>query len=237
MHTKFVIVGSARTGSSYITDSLLAHDDVLMHGEPFQKHNLDWHIREVVRSQIDLSSRECDPIGFFDQLMRLSAGRAFVGAKILYGQCDEALYAACRNPDYKKIFIFRPNLLANYSSFLLAQKTNVWNFQWELDRGKVTVPFEPEEFRKFVNWQRGQEFKLEKIRESDSDGWLTVSYSPDKMDERVDEVIAFLGLDPKRMTRSEFKRLNTHVTLDRFDNPEVVEATLQELGHPEWREE
>lgn len=237
MHTKFVIVGSARTGTSFITDSLLSHPDVLMHGEPFQMENLDWHIRAEVRDKVDLSLRERDPVAFIHHLYSLNSGRPFVGAKILHGQNDIAQEAVCQDAAFRKILLRRTNLLAVFSSYLLAEQTGMWNFQWEIDRSGVKINFDAARFRDFVSWQQRREARMLGLAASGPERWLMISYSPEQMAERLDQAVTFLGLDRARMTLSELKRMNTAVTIDRFENPGDVEAALQAIGHPEWSRE
>lgn len=239
MHTKFVIVGLARTGSSFVTNSLYGHKDILMHGEPFQTENLDWHIRAEVLPEIDLTQRDTAPIEFINHFYELNHGYAYVGAKILYGQNDVALEAVCRNPSFMKIFIRRANLLANYSSFLLAEKTNVWNAHEDefIDRKSAKVVFDPDGFREFLHWEEGRANDLLRIAEADSGQWLMIFYSSHNMKDQVNKVRDFLGVDRTDSIYSSLKRFNTNIILDRFENPQDVEATLAAIGHPEWRAE
>jgi hypothetical protein len=234
---QFVIVGSARTGTSFIADSLLRHEDVLMHGEPFQSDNLDWHIREEVRDEIDLSLRDSDPIAFIDSVFARSADRAIVGCKILNGQNDTAQAHVLDRPDVAKIYTRRPNALAAFSSFLMARETNVWNLQWPIDLTGTKVKFVREAFWDFLVWQTNRDFNLGRAMSRDPANWLLVTYDSQDMKSRLDDVLGFLRLDPSRMIISDYVRLNTSVILDRFSNPDEVEAMLGDIGHPEWREE
>jgi LPS sulfotransferase NodH len=234
---RFVIVGSARTGTSFIADSLLRHEDVLMHGEPFQSENLDWHIREEVRDQLDLGLRQSDPRAFVDRIFELNAGRAAIGCKILNGQNDVALDHACARTDIVKIFMRRENALAAFSSFIMARETNVWNLQWPVEGPGTKVRFVPEAFWDFMVWQTRRDVLLLRAMAAQPGLWLEVTYHPKDMLSRLEVVLSFLRLDPARLQHSDYVRLNTSVIVDRFSNPEDVESMLRDIGHLDWREE
>lgn len=236
MTTKLILVGSARTGSSYLTESLKSHPQILMHGEPFQTEHLEWHIHEELLSYIDLEFRERDPIGFIDDLFQHNLGRNIVGMKILYGQNDKALFTFSYRRDVKKIFIRRANILASYSSFALAKSTNLWNAR-HLNQHKAKLHFDTQAFNGYLTWQESRMQKLMEISAADPENWLYVWYSSSNPITMVESALDFLNLDNCDITPSSLKRLYSQNILDRFENPDAVEVALEEIGHPEWKTE
>lgn len=237
MTMKFLIVGAARSGSSYLKETLGSHPGVLMHGEPFQTANIEWHIHPSVLPEVDLSRRETDPVGFIDDLFDRDHGHAFVGMKILFGQNDNALHVFAERKDIRKIAIRRENILAQFSSFVLAKKTGIWNVREKYPEFKPKVHFESAAFRDFVEWIEARARLLEQKALADPANWTTVRYDAANPMAMATAAARFLGLQESATTPSTFERLHQSNVLARFENISDVEVALDEIGRPEWRTE
>lgn len=237
MTTKLLILGAARSGSSFLKEVIDSHPDVLMHGEPFQTANIEWHIHPLALPEVDLSRRSTDPVGFIDDLFARDHGHTVVGMKILFGQNDGAMRVFADRRDVKKIFLRRANLLAQFSSFALATRTNVWNARHGAAVADRRIPFDGGWFRKFLAWERERSLALEASAQADPGNWTTIWYDAANPMTMAAAAARFLGFDDGAFAPSTFKRLHPGAILNRFEKPAEVEAALDEIGRPEWRTE
>lgn len=238
MPVPVLFFGCARTGSSFILNTLRSDPSVLAHGEPFQTENLGWHFDPLVLPLLDLSERDKDPYEFVRWLFRNSFGRQYVMLKILLGQNDTALRRLLEDNDIRKVYLRRPNRLAHHASFCLAYKTNVWNAHRgeNFDHEAKTV-FDPEEFRRFATWQDNWDQGVEKIFKKRGTHGFICDYEPARLGEIARNVAAWLGMDTSKITDWTLVRMYDNRVIDRFSNPDAVLSTLREMGKLAWIEE
>src|SRR5580704_6853228 len=124
---RFVIIASARTGSSHLVNKLGAHPEILCNGNVFHPKNV-WVFwpeadlsREVKEGLLEL--RRTDPHGLLDRVFTTDYGRPHVGFKIFQNQNDEILDKLIQDGSVRKIVLYRKNVLANFSSKIAARKT------------------------------------------------------------------------------------------------------------------
>ncbi|HEY1614771.1 MAG TPA: hypothetical protein VGF97_13880 [Rhizomicrobium sp.] len=233
-----LLFGSARTGSSFVVGTLRNHPEVLAHGEPFQTENLEWHFDPRVLPLVDFSFRERSPYQFIRWLYRHSLGNRFVVLKILFGQNDETLWRLVRDLDIHAIYLRRPNRLAHFVSYELAYQTNVWNANsGERVDQAARVHFDPEKFRKFVNWQNRCEDSVEKIIHESGRTYFACDYDPAQLTATARNVASWLGIDQSVMVESSLIRLRASPIVERFSNPEAVMGALATMNKLEWAEE
>ena len=134
MTMRFVIIASARTGSSHLVNVLGGHPEVFCHGNVFAQHMMAtfWPkgarptASEVGAIKSDLREiREKDPDAFLERVFSMDFGRAHVGFKIFRGQNDAILEKLIADSSVRKIVLFRRNVLANYSSAMLAKESQI----------------------------------------------------------------------------------------------------------------
>ena len=240
MSIKFAILAIARSGSSYLTSALGSHPDVCMHGE-IMHENASWHIRECARKQLDLSIRKEDPIKFVNEIYNFDEGKKAVGFKIWKHQSLEAVKYIIENKDIKKIVLERKNLLASFSSRLIAEQTNVWNLtvnqnaNIKYDTPKLNFPE-----RRFVKYVEDSldvyEFYKHGIK-SEQQEYLLVDYQENIMNEDIDFVFNYLGIGTKFDFVDKKIKLNKQSNLlDRFvpeDHQKIIQC-LENIEKKDW---
>jgi LPS sulfotransferase NodH len=136
-YTRFVVVATARTGSTFLINLLNAHSQVLAFGELFRSpESIGWDVPPYAgfESKRQLSLYQSDPRGFLTEAVfrRWPRTCKAVGFKLFYYHAREMPYAMVwdRLAQDKEILVLhlkRRNILAQYVSLELAHKTNVWS--------------------------------------------------------------------------------------------------------------
>jgi hypothetical protein len=240
---RFAIIASPRTGSSHLTDLLNSRRDILCNGEILHSKKVFVHWRGKDRSLEKLAElaelRATDPVQFLERIFQTNYDRPNVGFKILRGQQKNVFHFIMEDCTIKKVVLFRRNVLANYSSKLIANETR----QYALNAKKVvkeatkrpTMPFDADEFIRFRRrYEAYYTFIMDTLLESGQDFHL-INYEEINNRHFFRSLLNFLGADLQH-TDSEGKHIkqNPSNILSRFSNPDVVEAFLRENDLPHW---
>src|SRR5215469_7670656 len=130
----FVVIAAQRTGSSHLISLLGGHPDLLANGNVFDARKekalyVFWPkggmTKELKRELTTL--RRTDPDAFLERIFCTTFGRKHVGFKIFQDENNDMLDKLIANPDVKKIVLYRRNVLARYSSTVIARKTKKYS--------------------------------------------------------------------------------------------------------------
>jgi len=130
------------------------------------------------------------------------------------------------------IFLWRENLLALYSSHLIAESTGAWVSVDKAAINRQTVHFDRADFVKYrdriMNVRTGILERLEKR------SYFSLEY--EDIRDRFVEIFDYVGLPPQpsALESSPTVRQNSAKVLERFDNPEEVLECLTEMGLRHW---
>ena len=235
--TKFVLLSTARSGTTALITSIGNHPDAFCHREAFLR---DSSLRSEFVEAHDMDQLRRDPIEFVRKIYAFSNGETCVGFKMWLNQCTEAAEWLMANEEIKKIILDRHNRLASYSSGLIRQITGVANAGsdvqlQEIRKATPKLDFDSEHFKNFVQNRDATHARYKQASKGDV---LELGYN-DVNAEVFPRVFDFLSLSNHEVEIRQ-KKINSVDILSRFDEAvhEDVIACLQELGHPEWvREE
>lgn len=132
-YQKFVIICRKRTGSNFLVSLLQSHPKIRAFGEVFgDEEQIHWGYPSYSSEKV-LQTRKKDPTKFLDKIVFrdfLKSTEA-VGFKLLYQ--EEQNFSEKTICEYLKkiknlnvIHLKRRNILANYISWQIAKKTDVW---------------------------------------------------------------------------------------------------------------
>lgn len=241
--TRFVIFGSPRTGSSHLTALLNSHKDILLNGAIFH-HNKVWvHWKndgltpEIANELLRL--RKNDPDAFLERVLQTNSGHAAVGFKMFSHHDRGMLHKIASDTSIKKIVLHRKNVLANYSSRLIARETGKYSVKVGENRPKrPLVPFDPDHFIKFHNtYIRFYRDIAEGLAETRQTFHL-ICYDEINDMRLLANLINFLGLDPADAAlNSRADKQNPSDMRSRFSNPEDLERFCRERGLEHWLQE
>ncbi|MGD0191540.1 MAG: hypothetical protein ABSD74_12435 [Rhizomicrobium sp.] len=248
---KFVIIASARTGSSHLVNMLSGHPDIFCHGALFGPKIMPvfWPkderpSAEVIRATKEelLLLRQRDADAFLERIYATGYGRACVGFKIFRYQDDQVLRRLIGDSEIRKVILFRKNVLANYSSALAARDTGKWGAQKAHGNETKPVYFERDRFMafhdRFIGYYRDLLERLHRKRQR----YHLINYEELNDDTYLASLANFLGADPERSTREREQRVvqvkqNSSDILGRSSNMDEVEAFLREYGFEHWKKE
>jgi hypothetical protein len=240
---RFVIIASARTGSNHLVTMLGKRKDMLCNGEVFHKNKVYVRWRKeyaTVQALADLADlRRVDPKAFINRLFETGHGRPHVGFKILRTQNDEALENILTEPSIRKIILYRRNVLANYSSSLVAKLTNKWAVNDRNDPSESPkVEFKEKQFLnfhdKYIDFYR---HVINRINATHQSSHL-ISYEEINNPWLFANVVNYIGGDSAvAKMESSYVKQNPSNIVDRFSNPKKVEEFLREKQLMHWAHE
>ena len=92
----------------------------------------------------------------------------------------------------------------------------------------------PHCFENFAKRRNKQCKGIKELVENINKTFLSVEYNELRNKEGLKKVLEFLGVDPNQDLEIINKKRNSDNILDRFSNPEVVSAYLEQKGLQEW---
>lgn len=242
---KFVIIGSHSTGSTHLTDLLNRQKDIVCHGELFKPRSRSGRYG-LRRAKEDKNSealaalmelRERDPGNFLMRIFAQDYGAAAVGFKIFDSQNDTVLDLLICDESVRKVVLLRRNVLAVYSSYLIAQEIGKRNFRVHHERLATTpsVNFRENHFRRFcrqyLEFYRRVFDRLTDIRQA----CHVVNYDQINDPWQFANLVLFIGAVPPRVRlEPRFLKQNSPDILSRFSNPDDVDTFLVEHGLTDW---
>jgi hypothetical protein len=139
---RFVIVSLPRTGSTYLVDYLDDIAGVRCLSEVFHPNEIMLrHHQPRDPALLDRQERDVDPLGYLARLEGEIGDVGWLGFKHFPRHGEKLLQYLCENRRWRKIFLWRDNLLEQYLSFLLAA-AHFGKITWGRvpDESRITVP-------------------------------------------------------------------------------------------------
>ncbi|MDH3732457.1 MAG: sulfotransferase [Gemmatimonadota bacterium] len=158
-YVPFIILGTARTGSSLLVQTLRSHPGVVSFGEVLNPAKAGYNTpgfenwRGVARRARDLA-----PVHFFET--GVFAGYrdeiAAVGCKVFYAHVERPIFASAREwlrarQDLRVVHLRRRNVLRTYLSLVIARKTRVYGTRSPENRSALQVHLQPASCERFFS--------------------------------------------------------------------------------------
>jgi hypothetical protein len=237
--TPFAIIGSQRSGTTYLRRSLNDHPDIVCHGEPFGPGGLGLLEAPVRKGRMpSKEERDADPIAFLDRLMAFHT-TGLAGFKLLLAHSPPVLNEIAER-GYRLIVLRRENALAKYSSIqiLIALQRAGDRFDRPANRGPsaIKATFDAAEFERYVDSDRSRWRAFEDVLERHAPPHLDLEYAELAWDDGRERVLDFLGAE-RRSLDAGIEKLNSTDVVSRFANPDVVREYLVAHELTPWAHE
>ena len=186
--------------------------------------------------------RANDPVSFLKVMLSRShhtdARRlddvAVRGFKLFPHQSHDAFDWVLGEPSMRVVHLYRENLLAEYSSLLVAYAEGHW-VGGPASLKSRRIPFQAERFQRFVDTKRQYLDDVRGKLANRGGDVIEIEYSAFSR-QTVNQVLAFLLKSPSDADLNALglnRQLNEHV-IDRFDNPDDVKRCLEAMGLERW---
>ena len=237
--TPFAIIGSQRSGTTFLRRSLNNHPDIVCHGEPFNPDSEG--VLEAPLQRADLPSkqeRDADPIAFLDRMMSFHPN-GLAGFKLLLAHSPPVLNAIAAR-GYRLIVLRRENALARYSSVQILAATQGSGRYFVRAVGKrplqIKATFDAKAFEQFVESDVARWKHFADILERHSPPCFELEYSELVWGGGVQRVLDFLGA-ARRPLKAWMEKVNSTDVVSRFTNPDLVSEYLSARRLTRWAQE
>jgi LPS sulfotransferase NodH len=239
-----VILAAERTGSHLLLNLLNSSGRVFFDAElmNFGKISVFGHDLPVDRSGPLLALRAADPVAFVRLMMSRSFhldGRRLDGVpvrgfKLFPHQSPLLTHWALAEPGVKIVHLWRANLLAEYSSLLLALEHGHW-VGGPAAHKQPRIDFDAPRFLRFI---AAKTVHLSRLREQCAQregGFVEIEYAAiDRAG--IECVLRHLGVQDNaaEMSSLGLPRQGVERVIDRFAQPDAVMRCLESLGQLQW---
>ncbi|MFA9202028.1 MAG: Stf0 family sulfotransferase [Candidatus Nanopelagicaceae bacterium] len=219
-YQKFVIICRKRTGSNFLVSLLQSHPKIRAFGEVFgDDEQIHWGYPSYSSAKV-LQTRKKDPIKFLDQIVFrdfLKSTKA-VGFKLLYQEeSNFSKKTVCeylqRIKNLNVIHLKRKNILANYVSWQIAKKTDVWILLKQQNNHKQTLEIDYEDCLNYFQKTKALEKEHEIFFAKHSKQTHTLYYEDlvANTEKEIQEIQQFLGLESLPLTPYTKKQETRHI--------------------------
>ncbi|MEQ9661195.1 MAG: hypothetical protein RLN87_01440 [Parasphingopyxis sp.] len=236
---KACLLSAPRTGSTMITRALFKHPQAYFIGAIFSRKGWDGAGRghapltEGLGEQWnDLDFRLNHHRELMDRLFNLDVAPC-IGFKHHLSNDRSIVETVLADDSIAKIVLTRPNMLATFSSNIIARAKN------ETPAGEEPpkqMPFDAEEFRLHIKRRQRMLDSWEPQIAAAGERCLRITYTEARTDAGMDRILDFLGLETTPLERITKKR-NSDSVIDRFTNPDEALTFLKEEGLEDWADE
>lgn len=233
----FVIMGAARTKSSYLEKLLDSHPNVVCHSELFHQKKMMSKLSNYNEQKFYLSWRNTNPVDFlkfiYEETAKTYPQINTIGCKLLlYAYQVNRGFEALMQFKPKVIFLNRKNKLAWYSSLKIAFQTNIWS-TGSLSNKQHQTTFNQEDYEGLVETQLFiDNVTLSKLREHEIN-FIQLEYEEIGSPENIERMLNFLEL-PRADLNTTLVQQNSSDLLTRFTNPQEVVDFAVSIEKIEW---
>ncbi len=239
---RFIVLCSARTGSTLLTNVLNASPDVRCLFELLNP-NLQQYGEPATPELRAL--RQADAAAFVDRIAGAGTKPVF-GFKIFPGHADDWLEVAVDDPSWKKIILYRENVLAVYSSQRIAAARGKWsdtgakveivsdNADHVIEDQTEFIAGKFEAFR--LRYQTHYSQWLTRLADT-SQAFIFLEYGMLRNPRIISSAFGLLNArQPKSYASNIIKTSSTDI-LSRFTNVDEVRSYLAGIARLDWQAE
>jgi hypothetical protein len=240
--TRFIVLSSARTGSTLLCNVLGASRDITC-------------LNELLNPQLEQYGQPATPelkelrrndIPAFVERIASNWTKPCFGFKIFPKHADEWLEGVLDDPNWKKIILYRENVLAAHSSRQIATARGKWSdtgtkAELSADENSHAIDdqteFDADAFEKFRRqYQKPYTQWLTRLAETQQP-FHFLEYGMLRNSRLLAGACSFLGAKPPASFKSNIVKTSSSHILSRFSNADDVRDYLAGIGRLDWQAE
>ena len=230
---RVVVCGLGRTGSTLLCNMLSGVAGSIVDYELFHRTEIQYRGGKVDDAGA-LAERDADPVAWLDAYHEACRRRGYrmLGFKIFAFHDARALEHVVADPETRLIVLHRRNLLAQFSSQRIAERTGEWGAPEGRVAERATIPFDQADFERFEATVEMLEARLAQVLGLHRPKVLELDYADLLLPETLGRVSEHIGRSVPQRSGYDLMKQNPGRIPDRFTEPAVVQAYLErrELG-------
>ncbi|MEM7315620.1 MAG: hypothetical protein AAF497_20975, partial [Planctomycetota bacterium] len=151
------------------------------------------------------------------------------GYKLIAGQHEPAMVYAIMEPGIKVIYLYRDNVLATYSSELLAKLSRKNSKNLGGEAGDLKALFNPSEFEKRCRSRASRHMLYSELLKRSRKDYFVIEYKELQSREKRAALLDFLGAAPDVELKAQSTKRNSSDIIGRFSNPDDVREHLEKI--------
>jgi LPS sulfotransferase NodH len=234
---RYVVLSTPRSGSSHLVQALEAHPQVACLGEIFNTHG--GALRRLGHFNEEMMTMLAnEPLAYLQKLMDIWSQqpefKPVFGFKMMLHHDPRVIDHLVAEADWRVILLRRENVLAQWSSLQIAKITGEWSSKGKKRRAEKgiaepetpRIEFKPKAFEAYCT---KLDARYDSIKRRVA-GHMLFEIATENIDARRDDLLTFLGVDPKLAAPSPGagERQNTSSLEERFENCEVLRRYASE---------
>ena len=220
-------------GSTLAATLLNSHPDIVCHVEPFHRKWVNTEFPEINTEDVR-RERDADPDAFLAALLARTPKGRILGLKILSGQAPMMSEGLAADPGFKKIVLRRDNVLASFSSNVLAQESRRYHAKTEGQRNLNKISFDARPFETYRRWCEAYYRDLRDTIASSGSLHIDVRFTDLRKPTRRAEMLEFLECDPNVPLTSDLRPISAADLSERFENWADVCRHMRDIGKEDW---
>ncbi|WP_339724842.1 Stf0 family sulfotransferase [uncultured Paraglaciecola sp.] len=237
---KFIVLASARTGSTMLCRTLNEHPSITCYGELFiNNEEVPWMLDKTIQRGLpslyaSKDAREKDPVRFINDVMTYHQETDIFGFKLMISQNESVLRWVISQPDWQIINLYRSNLLSVYGATKVARASRQSHVEIGERVNQIKVHFDATEFNNLLQFNQTRRRQVDQMLVEKQHNYFPLDYLALSSESGIDQVLNYLDPTPKKELTPQLAKRHDWNVLDRFANPEVVEKYLIQHNLCEW---
>jgi len=235
----FVILSTPRTGSNMLVSAFSSHPEIHCFGELFRRQSKNSSyglevLQDISPEFSEENYRHAHAPEYIRAVFSTAKGAGFVGFKLMLRQNIGVRNALILDKQFRKILLYRENILACFSSEKIAKVTGQGVAGRNVEVKTAKVAFDPERFQRY--WERRKRLYSETrrlLQESGQD-FYEIDYLTATAEASMAALVEFIGADSSVPCLPDTKKRNPANILDRFSDPDKVSAYLGSIDRDDW---
>ena len=236
---KFVLLSTPRTGSNMLVSALSSHPEIQCFGELFRRHSKNSTyglevLHDIAQRFSGESYRHAHPLEYMSAVFSTAKDVGYVGFKLMLRQHIDVRNALIADGLFRKILLYRENILACFSSECIAKVTGQGVATGRVEIKTAKVEFDPKRFQRY--WDRRKQLYTEtqSLLEESGQEFYNIDYLTAATEGSLKKLVEFIGADSSVPCVPETRKRNPANILERFNNPDLVAAYLESIDREDW---